>query len=111
MNTEVPTPLDYATPVQRVYWRWGWWRRFGVAAVTAIVHLGLGLVISASDLSFNDLRAVVLLPVLSLIEWLRMWPMSTRVEIAVAVGESFLVGALLAALFECISRYLHRPKV
>jgi hypothetical protein len=108
MNTESPTPLNYATPVRGVYWRWPWWKRLAVVAVIAFVHLSWGLVL---DIPINRILDTFLFPVFSLNEWLRVWPsMPMGWAIAVAVGGSLFVWVLLAALIELISRFFHSLK-
>jgi hypothetical protein len=122
MNNEVPRPLNYATPVRRVYWGWPWWKRLGVAALLAAVHLTYGIAMTEWLHGPNRLKAfgirlshfpeAIFFPVVALIEWLRGSPyLPDTWTLPVTVGESLLVGAMLAALFEGISRYLHRPKV
>jgi hypothetical protein len=97
MNTEGPTPLNYATPVKRVRWRWQWRLRLEVAALLATVHFGSGLLSVASDNRVHPaFLDIFLFPIFHLTEWL-----------AVAVGQSLLVGTLLAALCEGASRYFH----
>jgi hypothetical protein len=109
MNTEGPTPLNYATPVKRVRWRWQWRLRLEVAALLATVHFGSGLLSVASDNRVHPaFLDIFLFPIFHLTEWLRIWHFPSLADIvAVAVGQSLLVGTLLAALCEGASRYFH----
>jgi hypothetical protein len=107
MNNEGPTPLNYATPAVRVHWRWPWWKRLGVAILVSIVHFSSGLWVIVFDIRLRRFPALFLFPLFHLTE--RLWD-SYGGMLAVAVGQSLLIGVLLAALFERISRYLHRPK-
>jgi hypothetical protein len=112
MNNEGPTPLNYATPVKPMNWRWGWWKRLGVTALIAVVHLGSGFLMGIYWKGVNLFVVVILFPGVLLVSWLDQgrW-MHYSWWMFVAGGESLLVGTILAALFEGISRYRHRPKV
>ena len=98
MNTEGPTPLNYATPVKRVCLQWPWGIRFVVVALIAVLHFGPGFFVDVYDSPPKRYLAFVLYPGLWLIGRLRQSYLPDRLAIAVLVGESLLVGAILATV-------------
>jgi hypothetical protein len=111
MNNKGPTPLSYATPVIRIYWRWPWGTRLGVATLIAVVHFGAGCLFWVYGIQINLFVAVILFPGVLLVSGLDEGYRIHFSWVAFTVCESLLVGALLATLFERIDRHFHRPKM
>jgi hypothetical protein len=110
MSTEGPTPLNYATPVKRVYWRWPWGMRLGVAVMMAVIHFGSGCLFWVYGIQINFFVAFVLFPRVLLVSGLDERYRMHLSWVGFTVCESLCMGALLAALFERIDRYLHERK-